>query len=205
MTFLIPLAFKAYHCHMMDGAGSSVGSGDSGVDSGWTSLLASGNGNSPSGSSEVTLGQPLHANAESTSGPEAQERTAESSHRFPYEPDEVIGGDSVNSIQQRLLRRYRFPSAEVIERARSDAEDLFEVKVEIIRTMAPLHPEGDWLRRGARALDNNRTATGEESLEKLYNFLADLNEGGVQSQAFRTFKDRVFLRNQDLDSDSEIH
>ncbi|MBA0632467.1 hypothetical protein Godav_001197 [Gossypium davidsonii] len=52
--------------------------------------------------------------------------------------------------------------------ARIQAEDLFEVKVEIIQQMADLDPMGDWMGRGARALENPHTATGEESLEKLY-------------------------------------
>ncbi len=74
---------------------------------------------------------------------------------FPYQPDEVIGGDSVLSIQLRLLEKYVFPPAEIIDRARIEAEDLFEVKVDVIRRMTPLDPEGDWLRRGARAFDNH--------------------------------------------------
>ncbi|CAL0328682.1 unnamed protein product [Lupinus luteus] len=41
------------------------------------------------------------------------------------------------------------------------AEDHFRIKVDIIRRMATLdsesEPEGDWLGRGARALDNPRT------------------------------------------------
>ncbi|KAK6791544.1 hypothetical protein RDI58_010625 [Solanum bulbocastanum] len=41
--------------------------------------------------------------------------------------------------------------------------------------MAPLDPEGDWEQRGARALDNPRTATGEELLGRLYTLLEDLN------------------------------
>ena len=191
-------------CHMMAGAGSSVGSGDSGINSGWTSLLGSGNGNSSSGSSEDILDQPPHANAESRSAP-PQHQTGEPSHRCPYQPDEVIGGDSIDSIQQRLLSRYRSPSADVIERARIDAEDLFEVKAEIIQTMTPLHPEGDWLRRGARALDNNRTTTGEESLAKLYAMLEDLKANGIKSISFHNLKSKVFLRIDDIDSNSEIH
>jgi len=69
--------------------------------------------------------------------------------------------------------------------------------------MTPLHPEGDWLRRGARALDNPRTATGEESLEKLHSFLEELKSDGVQSQAFQSLKGKVFLRIEDLDEASE--
>ncbi|KAL3655753.1 hypothetical protein CASFOL_000149 [Castilleja foliolosa] len=119
------------------------------INSGWTDLLVSrSNPNSDH-------------NHDSTSN--SQERDVPHFERFPYDPDEVIGGDSVNFIQRRLLSRLQFPSAEEIERARIDAEDRFEVKVDIIRIMTALHPEGDWLRRGARALDNNRTQTGEES------------------------------------------
>lgn len=121
---------------------------------------------------------------------------------FPYQPDEVIGGDSVLSIQRRLLAKDVFPPAEIIDRARIEAEDLFEVKVNIIRRMTPLDPEGDWLGRGARALDNPRTATGEESLERLYRLLEDLNQGGVESDAFRSLREKVFPKREDLDENS---
>lgn len=90
---------------------------------------------------------------------------------YPYQPDEVIGGDCVLSIERRLLAKYSFPSSEVIQMTRIQAEDLFEVKVEIIKLMAGLDPTGDWMGRGARALENSRTATGEESLEILYALL----------------------------------
>lgn len=164
------------------------------INSGWTDLL--GSGSNPSSDHN----QP----AASTSN--SQERDVPPFNRFPYDPDEVIGGDSVNSIKQRLLRRYASPSPQEIEIALLDAQDLFEVKVEIIRIMTPLHPEGDWLRRGARALDNNyNTATGEESLIKLSKFLDDLREKGLQSETFKKLKRKVFLRIDDIDSDSEIH
>ncbi|RWR94993.1 hypothetical protein CKAN_02431400 [Cinnamomum micranthum f. kanehirae] len=103
---------------------------------------------------------------------------------YPYQPDEVIGGDCVLSIERRLLAKYSFPSSEVIRMARIQAEDLFEVKVEIIKLMAGLDPTGDWMGRGARTLENSRTATGEESLEKLYALLEDLQRGGVQSSTY---------------------
>lgn len=45
------------------------------------------------------------------------------------------------------------------------------MKVKIVRIMAPLDPDRDWDRQGARALDNPRRATGEESLEKLVKVL----------------------------------
>ena len=113
---------------------------------------------------------------------------------YPYQPDEVIGGDSVLSIQRRLLAKDPSPSAEVIQQARIQAEDLFEVKVEIFRVMSGLDPEGDWLGRGARALENSRTSTGEESLEKLYTLREDLERRGVNSEAFSLLKERVPLR-----------
>ncbi len=76
------------------------------------------------------------------------------------------------------------PSLEDYRLARIQAEDLFEVKVEIIQLMAGLDPTGDWMGRGARALENSRTATGEESLGRLYALLEDLQRGGVQSDAY---------------------
>ena len=107
---------------------------------------------------------------------------------FPYQADEVIGGDSVLSIQQRLLQKFGNPSSEEIDRARIEAEDLFEVKVDIIRQMETLDPGGDWERRGARALDNPRTATGEELLERLYEIRDNLNRDGIQSPTFRSLQ-----------------
>lgn len=111
-----------------------------------------------------------------------------------YHPDEVIGGDSIRSIERRLLSNKTFPSAHDIYMARINAEDLFEAKVEIIKLMAGLDPTGDWLGRGARALENPRTATGEESLERLSAFLDDLNQGGKGSGTFVKLKGRVFLK-----------
>lgn len=113
---------------------------------------------------------------------------------YPYQPDEVIGGDCVLSIQRRLLAKHSFPPSGVIEMARIQAEDLFEGKVEIIKLMADLDPTGDWMGRGARALDNSRTATGEESLEGLYSLLEDRKRGGVQSATYSKLKGKVFLR-----------
>ncbi|CAK7324350.1 unnamed protein product [Dovyalis caffra] len=78
--------------------------------------------------------------------------------------------------------------------ARIHTEDLFEVKVEIIKLMAVLDPTGDWMGRGARALDNPRTATGEESVGKLYALLEDLQTNGVQSPSYKKLKGKVFQR-----------
>lgn len=113
------------------------------------------------------------------------------------------GDDSVESIQLRLLSGFPSPSAHDIDMARIQAQDLFEVKVEIIRAMAVLHPRGDWLRRGARAMDNPRTATGGESLSHLHALLHDLNQNGIRSSAFVKLQERVLLKRDDLDANSE--
>lgn len=113
---------------------------------------------------------------------------------YPYQPDEVIGGDSVLLIQHRLLATDPSPSATKMEFTRIQAEDLFEVKVDIIFQMSVLNPEGDWFGQGARALENSRTRTGEESLEKLHTLLSDLKAGGVNSEAFSQLKGRVPLQ-----------
>jgi len=110
---------------------------------------------------------------------------------YPYSDTEVIGGDSVRAIQSRLLSKNPFPSAELINMARIEAQDLFEVKVDIFRIMSRFDPEGDWMGRGARALENPRTASGEESLEKLFNLRHDLQETGPLSDAFEQLRDKV--------------
>ncbi|KAK6767844.1 hypothetical protein RDI58_032235 [Solanum bulbocastanum] len=114
---------------------------------------------------------------------------------YPYQLDEVIGGDSVQSIQQRLLAKYSYtPPIGIMYLAEIEAKDLFEVKVEILRIMAVLDPTGDWLGRGARALENPRTATGEHSLDKLHTLLSDLESRGVNSESFSQLKGKVPLR-----------
>lgn len=75
--------------------------------------------------------------------------------------------------------------------ARYTAEDLFEVKVQILERMAELDPTGDWLGQGARALKNPGTATGEESLKRLHAFLDDLNQGGRGADTFFKLKGKV--------------
>nr|QNG42794.1 hypothetical protein [Prunus avium] len=111
---------------------------------------------------------------------------------YPYQPDQVIGGDSVETIKRRLLSGHEANlTYEVCEFARIRAEDLFEVKAEILGEMSRLDPEGPWLERGARALDNPRTSTGEESLERLFAILDALREGGRQSEAFSILKNQI--------------
>jgi len=110
---------------------------------------------------------------------------------YPYGPEEVIGGDSVRSIEGRLLSGKTAPSSLDIYLARINAEDLFEVKVDIIREMAGLHPSGDWLGRGARALDNPR---GKESLGELLQMRRDLRARNLKSETFGLLKEKVFLR-----------
>ncbi|TYH65639.1 uncharacterized protein LOC108466263 [Gossypium arboreum] len=113
---------------------------------------------------------------------------------YPYQENQIIGGDSILAIERRLLAHKPTPSDHELYMARIQAEDLFEVKVEIIKLMAVLDPTGDWMGQGARALDNPRTTTGEESLERLHAFLDDLNQNGKGSETFLQLKGKVFLR-----------
>lgn len=138
----------------------------------------------PSGGQEA-------ANPVPSGGPEAANQ-APPYVPYPYQNSEIIGGDSVSLIEWRLLKKIALPSAEQIYFAHLKAQDLFEVKVEIIRLMAFYDPTGDWMGRGAWALDNPRTSSGEESLERLYDILDDLKETGINSDEFFRLKMRVF-------------
>ncbi|CAJ1972876.1 unnamed protein product [Sphenostylis stenocarpa] len=113
---------------------------------------------------------------------------------YPYQENEIIGGDSVESIEPSLLGRFFSPSAHEIHIAQIQAEDLFEVKVDIIRVMVGIHPNRDWMGWRARALDNPRTATRGESYQILHQMLDDLQTGGWQSATFRLLVERVPLR-----------
>lgn len=141
---------------------------------------------STEGSSSVNKADAPPANAVASPGEGAG--PSRPFERYPYEADEVIGGDSVLSIARRLKEKNSNPSAEDIYLAHIQAKDRFEVKVDIIRQMTSLDPEGDWFRRGARALENPRTATGEESLERLFSLRDELNSQGKESQAFAQSK-----------------
>lgn len=115
---------------------------------------------------------------------------------YPYRLDEVIGGDSVRSIQRRLLAAAgsTFPLYEEIRWAEDNAKDIFEAKVHIIQQMAHLDPAGDWLGRGACALENSRTKTGEEPYARLLQIGESLEREGTQSPFFHDLRGRVFLR-----------
>ncbi|KAG8387951.1 hypothetical protein BUALT_Bualt02G0074600 [Buddleja alternifolia] len=129
----------------------------------WTRLLGGSLSETEMGgtSSNQIAASPVHVNA------------------YSYQPDEVIGGDSVLSIQKRLLDKSSpLLLPHDINMARIKAEDLFEVKAEIVKLMVVLDSYGDWMGRGARAMDNPHTSTGEPSLERLYVILNDLREGG---------------------------
>ncbi|KAL9273259.1 putative mitochondrial protein, partial [Drosera capensis] len=128
---------------------------------------------------------------------------------YPFAYDEVIGGESIRTLHYRLMEAAQKgeEGSEIplftYQLTRYEAEDLFDVKVSIIRQMAPLDPEGDWDRRRAQALANARTATGEEPLERLHAMKADLETNGVQSNTYLLLKNRVFHRtNEDRHSET---
>jgi len=144
---------------------------------------------SPAISQSELLGAP---NPGEGASPEAGPSSQSPAAPYPYQPDQVIGGDSVDTIKRRLLSGHEANlTYEVCEFARIRAEDLFEVKAEILGEMSRLDPEGPWLERGARALDNPRTPTGEESLERLFAILDSLREGGRRSGAFSVLKKKI--------------
>lgn len=154
------------------------------------------------GSSSVnqpSAGHPAVAAPEEAAGPERVEP-------FPYQDDEMIGGDSVEAIKQRFVNRLREknPDLEAIDYqlAEEKARDIFEKQVEIIRYMSAHHPEGDWLRRGAHALKNNRTPTGDQSFAKLSSLLDDLTSEGVRSRTFYNLKSKVFAKKDFGNDDS---
>lgn len=165
---------------------------DSSGSEGWWKYLQSSESASANSGSEGAVPQGNHASVsdEGAAGPGRPD------------PDEMVGGDSVLSIQRRLLSKTPFPSAEAIDFARIQAEDLFEVKGDIIRRMAVLDPAGNWLGQGARALDNPRTSTGESSLERLYSLLNELELHGARSEAFLSLSAKVALRRSNLDEHS---
>ncbi|XP_055824301.1 uncharacterized mitochondrial protein AtMg01010-like [Solanum dulcamara] len=134
------------------------------------------------------------------------EEGARSLHVVPYlyHPNEVIRGDSVQSIKRRLLYVKEFPSYFELTQERIEEEDIFEVKVDIVRRMAVLDPEGHWLEWGAWALENLRTSIGEPSLERLHTLLLDLESRVVNSDSFKELKEKVFLRQVDDDEHSAV-
>ncbi|KAL0293987.1 UNVERIFIED_CONTAM: hypothetical protein Scaly_3131500 [Sesamum calycinum] len=91
----------------------------------------------------------------------------------------MVGGDSVRTIQSRLLSNNPEPSFEEIQRAHIDAQDRFEVKVEILRQMATLDPDGDWESEGL-ALDNPHTSTGKRYS---FSYARQVSSHGISSRA----------------------
>ncbi|CAK8576152.1 unnamed protein product [Lathyrus sativus] len=168
----------------------------------YTSDLVEDSGSSGRSRSTSTVNQPLPGEqAMPPALPVMQEAAnQEAPVPYPYPHDEIIGGDSVESIQRRLLGGSPSPSAHLIQMARIQAEDLFEVKVDICQVMAGLHPGGDWMGRGARALDNPRTFTGEDSLDNL----SRLRDGVVSGDAttITTLKQRMLWRRSGGDTES---
>ena len=168
----------------------------------YTSDLVEDSGSSGRSRSTSTVNQPLPGEqAMPPALPVMQEAANQAAPvPYPYPHDEILGGDSVESIQRRLLGGSPSPSAHLIQMARIQAEDLFEVKVDICQVMAGLHPGGDWMGRGARALDNPRTFTGEDSLENL----SRLRDGVVSGDAttITTLKQRMLWRRSGGDTES---
>ena len=113
---------------------------------------------------------------------------------YPGPSEKVIGGDSVDSIRQRFLWNNPFASPFEIQLAEWKAEDQFEVKSLIIKKMAVLDPTGDWMGRGALALENPQTSTGEDSLKNLHKILEDLNRNERKSSNFWKLQEKVFLK-----------
>ncbi|RDY13479.1 putative mitochondrial protein, partial [Mucuna pruriens] len=99
-----------------------------GPNQGWTDLLGSSESESAGTSSSV--------NQQGARPAPAPNEVAPPVVPYPYPENEIIGGDSVESIERRLLGRFFSPSAHDIQMARIQAEDLFEVKVDILRVMA---------------------------------------------------------------------
>lgn len=197
--------------HMMDPSGSSgstnsEGGGGSNQSDFWSNFYidvllepfsgtqSSGTGsvNKPSEGMPVPPANPVGEQA----GPENPELPEENFH-----PSDVIGGDSIESIKERLLSSNLNPSPDEIRFALYDAEDLFRVKVEIIRGMTPLDPEGDWPGRGARALENPRTSTSEDSIDNLYRLRDGVLSG--DAEIIRLLKDRMVFRRADYDASSQ--
>ncbi|XP_020209585.1 uncharacterized protein LOC109794549 [Cajanus cajan] len=105
-----------------------------GPNEGWTGILL--------GSSESeSAGTSSSVNQQGARPAPAQNEVAPPVVPYPYPENEIIGGDSVEAIERRLLGRFPSPSAHDIQMARIQAEDLFEVKVDIIRRMTSLDPE----------------------------------------------------------------
>jgi cytochrome c oxidase subunit 2 len=182
----------------------SVGGEHASASPGWTSILGSSSGEilgSSEGGSEGTVSsvnqpQASEGGSEGTvsSVNQPQAPAAEAPAPYPFPRNYFFGGDSVESIQRRLLGRVPHPSDHDISMAQIDAQDLFQVKVAICQIMAVLNPSGDWAGRGALALENPRTVTGEDSLENLLRILDGLRTKRSRSPDFLRLLEKVPLR-----------
>lgn len=196
-----------YTCHMQDPAGgqpaanpaAEQGASTSGEDLfTYTSDMLEDMASSGRSSSTSAVNQPLPGEQ---AIPPAYPVGEQAGPAVPPDPSEIIGGDSIDSIKSRLLQAKNNPSAEEIKIAEYNAEDLFQVKAEIIRGMTPLDPEGDWPGRGARALDNPRTSTGEDSLGNLFRLRDGLLRG--DAEIITSLKDRMIFRRAANDASSQ--
>lgn len=167
----------------------------------YTSDMLEDSASSGRSSSTSAVNQPLPGEQAMPPANPAGEQAGPDNPEVPEDPSEIIGGDSIESIKSRLLQSRENPSPEEIRIAEYNAEDLFQVKVEIIRGMTPLDPEGDWPGRGARALDNPRTSTGEDSIENLYRLRDGLLSG--DAEIITVLKDRMVFRRAANDAASQ--
>lgn len=108
----------------------------------------------------------------------------------PFQDDEEIGGDTIRAIRYRLLE-YAPRANPTFEIAHYNAQDIFEIKVEIINLMVKMDPRDDWVRWGARALDNSRTNTGEQPIWRLREFRDDLRALGSRSKTFAYLQGQI--------------
>lgn len=109
---------------------------------------------------------------------------------YGYRPESTFTGHGLlNQSDNKIGKRSRPPPYRSCCSRRS--ERVFRHSTERNEVT---RPTGDWLGRGAWALENPRTATGEHSLEKLHTLLSDLESRGVNSESFSQLKGKVPLR-----------
>ncbi|CAA0827087.1 Unknown conserved protein [Striga hermonthica] len=87
--------------------------------SSWTRILLGSSSETETGGSSVNQPEARHPANAGAGGQEAGPSLPVVP--YPNQPDEVIGGDSVNAIKRRLLEKIPWPSAHEIEMARLKA------------------------------------------------------------------------------------